>query len=448
MNGVNVVVKEDKSVERKLLKTANQLKKKYKGKTRKVNEQILKPKKPLQKAISLVTDTIIVFVVIVCGLLCFTNINSRFQGMPPSFAGYSAMQVVSGSMRKSGFEIGDVVMIRSVNTDTLKEGDMIAFYVYAQSFRYFKKNQCITVDTSDIGELEYKTDVAGFFGFQNESIKTASQHRSKLVFHHIKYVLEDKNGVRWFKTYGSSNPTLDSWFIREDLVVGAYDDSKIAQNMAVVLGKFSSSWTMIGCILVPLVLVAFSVIKSCMVNVQLALLECEVLEGKRKLTDKVCLENNIGYNMSKKTKYKVLAMASQNKKLEYVSLLWKNGSAPSEIKKYYLRKGLVLRPLEEVNKLHAECETMFNNHESDIKIAKYYHKRMDEIEAKQDRYKKIFKQLRKKMKDMNKETEEILEQATDSKVDKKGKEIKNTTLAVGKKGKVKSKAVKSNKTSK
>lgn len=424
MNEIKIVVKEDKSVERKLIKTAQQLKNKYKGKKRVINEDKLKPKKPLRKAINVVVDFAIVIIVLTCGLLCFTNINSRFQGMPPSFGGFSAMQVVSGSMVKSGFKIGDVVMIKSVDTDTLKEEDIIAFYVYAQSFRNFKKSNCTKIDTSNIGNIKTKISLKKFFGFQEPIIKEAAVTGSKLVFHHIKAVYEDKVGVRWFKTYGSSNSYEDSWYVREDLVVGAYDSSGIAKTMAVGLGSFSSSWTMVACILIPLVLVAFTVIGDCMINVQLAWLECEVIDGKRKLTDKVCRENNIGYKMDKKTKYKVLASAPPHKKLEYVSLLWKNGSAPSEIKKYYLRKGMILRPLEEINKLHIECEKMFNDGVSEIKVAKYYNQRMKEIENKQEHYKKVFKQLRKKMKDKNNSL--LVEDGVENTISKSNNQNKNT----------------------
>ena len=61
--------------------------------------------------------------------------NSKVQKVCPSVAGYSLMQVVSGSMVKSGFNKGDNIVIRSVDTDTLKRDDKIAFYVYYKSYK-------------------------------------------------------------------------------------------------------------------------------------------------------------------------------------------------------------------------------------------------------------------------------------------------------------------------
>ena len=49
-------------------------------------------------------------------------------------------------------------------------------------------------------------------------------------------------------------------------------------------------------------------------------------------------KNKIGYNMSAKTKYKVLATAAPEDKLKYIELLWKDGKEPNALKKYYLRK--------------------------------------------------------------------------------------------------------------
>ena len=49
-------------------------------------------------------------------------------------------------MTKSGFYIGDNIVVRAVDTKTLKVGDKIAFYVYAASYRTFNVKNCEKIE--------------------------------------------------------------------------------------------------------------------------------------------------------------------------------------------------------------------------------------------------------------------------------------------------------------
>ena len=107
---LSIYVHEDDSVHKKLTKKAIKLQKQY-YKRRKINEKYINKKSPLKKAISIVFDFALIAVALFCGLVCFCNVSSRMQNLPPSIGGYMAMQIVSGSMRASGCEIGDSVMV-------------------------------------------------------------------------------------------------------------------------------------------------------------------------------------------------------------------------------------------------------------------------------------------------------------------------------------------------
>ena len=135
---LNVIVKEDDSVSKKLTKRALKLQEKY-YKKRKINEFFLRKKTPIQKAMTILVDFFAVMLAVTCGFMCFCNIASRVQGLTPSIAGYSTLRVISGSMRASGFEVDESVMVRCVEIDSLKEGDIIAFYEYRQSAKKFDK---------------------------------------------------------------------------------------------------------------------------------------------------------------------------------------------------------------------------------------------------------------------------------------------------------------------
>jgi hypothetical protein len=390
-NLVDVNVVEDDSVAKALEKTALSLKNKY-SKKRKINERALKKKTPLQTAFSIVFDCICAVLVICSALLCFSSINSKLQNVCPTFAGYSNLTIKSTSMVNSGFNVGDIAIIKTVNTDTLHEGDKIAFYVYPQDYMNFDVNTCIKINDEEIGATAYTTSVGSLFGFQSKSIKTAAKSGSKVVFHHIRAVYEDEQGTRWFKTYGSSNGSDDTWYISENMVVGLYDDSSSAKTMSGIISAISSDYGIL-LILIPIVLLGFIIISECVKDVSLAKLELDCVEEKRKITDPICVKNDVGFNMDVKTKYKILAQASQKEKNEYISLLWKKGEVPNSVRKYYIRKNILLKYDEELLTVNRTCEKMFKDGENPTKIAKYYTEEKARIEEEQRKSVKALKKI-------------------------------------------------------
>lgn len=392
-NGVNVIIKEDDSVDKQLKKTAKMLHKKY-SKKRKINENLLKKKSPIEKVFSGIFDVFCVVLIALSVYMCYANISARVQKTNPSIAGYTNMRIASGSMRNSGHEIGDVIMVRAVDPDTLKVGDKIAYYVSAINTARFLTSAHTEVDSSQIGETTYKNDIKTFLGIPTSDIKREAQKNSKQVFHHIIAIYEDSKGTRWFKTKGSSNPSADSWYISENTVIGIYDDSATAKTVATVLNTLASTYGLIICIVIPLVLMTIMVLPSCIKDVQRAMLELDVVEEKRKLTDEICVQNDVGYEMDYETKFKVLACAPDDQKMEYISLLWRDGTAPNNIKKYYLRKEINLQSIEKLRDVNRECERMFKDNVSMTKIAKYYQTERAKIEKEQEAYKKTLKELK------------------------------------------------------
>lgn len=395
-NGVNIKVVEDDSVVRKLNKVASKLSKKY-SKKRKINTRLLK-KRPLPLRIfSWVINTLAVLVFVFGIVFCCSATYNKINKIPPSFAGYVSTQVVSKSMENSGFHKGDNVIVRAVDTHTLKPGDIIAFYA---SSKYPKKYKEIEPDQLGKQHLTYKISFLRFFGVMPTEIENAAKENCKLVFHHIKRIYEDEFGNRYFTTYGSSNineltnqPIEDGWLISEKLIVGCYDNSAMAKVSALVIKGVSSPTGMFVLLLIPVVIIMYSLILTALTNVQLAFLENDVVEEKRKLTDPICVANEIGYKMSKITKYKVLAQASDDEKLEYINLLWKTDKRPENIRKHYLKKDLILRPMQKLRDVNRNCEQMFKDGVEPTKIAKYYTEEKEKIQAEQKRYKALVKKI-------------------------------------------------------
>ena len=307
------------------------------------------------------------------------------------------MKIVTGSMKASGFNVGDHITVRAVYTDSLKPGDKIAFYVYANSYnQYYKVEKTKINDFSS--EIEYKLNIKQMFGAHTDEVKAAIKSKSTIVFHQIVAVYEDENGERWFKTKGTSNATQDSWNINEKMVVGVYDGGVVNNAINGMLKFLSSSTGLITIIYLPQLLIMGFALSYALKNVQLAFLELDVVEEKRKLTDKICVKNDIGFNMGAKTKLKVLAQTKENEKMRYVSLLWRKGEAPVSIQKYLMRKSIILRQTRKLLELNRKCEKKFIQGESPTLIAKFYRFEKQKIEQDLQRYQRLLKEIHEKYK--------------------------------------------------
>lgn len=393
-NILNIYVKEDDSVQKKLSKRAVKLQKKY-YKRRKFDEKYLKYKSGFRKVLSKLSLLFGIVIVIISCLLCYCNLTSRINNMVPSFCGYSALKVESGSMTASGIKKFDTIIARTCDPKTISRGDIIVFYVYNISSLRFASSGCKVVLEEDIPEIRYVFKKEEMLGIQSNEIKAAAKANSKRVVHQVIEVYEDYKGERWFKTKGTSNPTEDSWKINENYIIGLYDGSDVAKTMSVVVGAMTSPVGSIVLLIIPIVIIAIIVVMLSLKDLQIAMLENDIVEEKRKLTDDVCVKNNVGYQMSSKTKYKVLALATEDEKRRYVSLLWKDGGTPNAVKKYIIRKQLLLQTNKELNELNRICERKFEEGENPRKIALFYDTQKEKIQEKYEKKRKQIKEIRK-----------------------------------------------------
>ena len=391
-----IKLKQNVEVEKKIQRTAKSLTKK-RNKKRKVNEKsLLNQKTGFKKVASTICDVIFAIVLIICCILCTATVVSRANRVPANFFGYNYIHIVSGSMKASGFNVGDKIAVRAVYTESLKPGDMIAFYVYPQSYKTYNTSSKKVTQFST--ETDYSFNIGRMFGAYNKDIKQASKANASILFHQIVEIREDSNGVRWFKTKGTSNAYNDPWYINENLVLGAYDDSVASSVMSNMLTFLSSKAGFILIIYLPQILLFYLAFKWAIKNVQLTFLELDVLEGKRKITDKICVQNDIGFNMGAKEKLKVLASAKDNEKLEYMNLLWHEGTASVGIQKYLVRKSLILRKMTGISKLNKECERRIARGDSPSLVAKFYQFEKQKIEEETARYQRLLRDVHNKYK--------------------------------------------------
>ena len=306
------------------------------------------------------------------------------------------MRISSGSMEESGFDVGDNIVVKAVDVNTLRVGDNIAFYVYKDSYSTFNRETSTKLNL-DNTKIKYDINFLNFFGFPSKEIKQAVKADSTIVFHQISAIYQDQNGQKWFETKGTSNVGVDNWMTNEAYVVGIHNNSAFAKGLVVLLNYLTKNTNFLLLVLIPFAIFTVLIIFSFAKDIQRAKLELDVVEEKRKLTDEICVKNGIGFSMDKKTKYKVLAQAGDDEKEKYISLLWKDGTAPTSIKKYYIRKKIFLSGMKKLLNLNRKCEKMLKDGEKAENVAKYYlyekEKILQEQKTKETRIKNIRRKL-------------------------------------------------------
>ncbi len=90
-----------------------------------------KPKSNMPKAIRIVTSVLcVILALILIGNLTIIIKGALNPDRPPSVLGFTSMATLSGSMSSDApdhIEVGDLIITRSINPDTLKVGDVITF---------------------------------------------------------------------------------------------------------------------------------------------------------------------------------------------------------------------------------------------------------------------------------------------------------------------------------
>ena len=388
---VDVVLKEDQELNKLIKKTSKKLKTKF-SKTRKVNEELLKPVHPVLKAISIFFNVFFIFLSVFC---CFIGVSSfllRLNNLPPTFAGYSVMTIATDSMVADGFDVGNTIVIKRTNPKSLNVGDNIAFYLYEKSYNEFYSHSTTLVNKPKTDHQKIAT-LSNFLGLPTKEIKEAAKHDSKKVFHKIIRIYEDENGNYWFKTKGASNEDEDPWYVSEKMLIGVHTTSKGAHFFEGFLTLISYNIYALLIIIIPLIIVAAGLLIKSFKRVQITKLELDCVEEKRKITDEICVKNEVGFNMDTKTKLKILAQSSNENRSEYIALLWQNGTTPSNIRKYIIRKQFLLKPIQKILILNRECEKMFAQAYNPKQIAKYYIEQKKKIQKQQAKYTKLLSKL-------------------------------------------------------
>ena len=196
-----------------------------------------KPKK--NKVVTILSNVLYGIVMVILIVFLGYSMGSVSQNKVPSFFGKSYVRILTGSMKASGFDEGEVVMIKRVKLSEIKVGDIVAFYwgpPRRGSAPSFSQDATLKEDVE-----------TGQKSFDNS-----------IVFHQVAEVGIDTYGNLWIKTFGTSNklangePDYDGW-TKGDHIVGVYEENIFAG----VIQFISSPAGIIAIVIVPCCIVLF-----------------------------------------------------------------------------------------------------------------------------------------------------------------------------------------------
>lgn len=190
----------------------------------------------LSTFVNIMIDILFVPVVILALFSSVLMFNAKKHNQMPSLFGYSSVVILSSSMEPS-FKPGDNVLAKAVDTDTLKVGDVIAFYAYyKEKITPANLEQNSQPATSTTGG-NIPTTLLSFLGggASNYDQEEAASHASKVLFHQIVKIYEvvEDDGIshRYFVTQGTNASTPDTYAIKDTMVVGKYIDAPLVANV-------------------------------------------------------------------------------------------------------------------------------------------------------------------------------------------------------------------------
>ncbi|MEG1751912.1 MAG: hypothetical protein RR140_02890 [Clostridia bacterium] len=146
-------------------------------------------KNKFEKFLDIVSWITFIPIFVLAIISCILMLNAKKHNEVPSIFGYSAVKIISASMVEDGFLVGDVVMVKKVDTSKLVKGDIIAFYEV--------------------------------IGDDAESQEQAALHGSRVIFHKIANFDENKE---YFSTENAIGID-DRYAVNKKMIVGVYTPS-------------------------------------------------------------------------------------------------------------------------------------------------------------------------------------------------------------------------------
>ena len=211
-------------------------------------------------------------------------------------------------MVRDGFAVGDVVFINK-NDKNIAIGDIVAFYYPGRNLAETPQNNFVAVKDFKIdGEVIIYTDktsnaqetIVRNDDFDDEKVKDVKQ-KNRIYFHYVVGIyIDPATGQIYYKTCGAGKDgsntfeleeeglvfgqAPESYYTREDLIVGKYKNTP--QFMRKVMVFMGSSLGMIILVCLPICILIITESLSLIDQVSIIMIEKRIMKGEVKLDDK------------------------------------------------------------------------------------------------------------------------------------------------------------------
>ena len=279
---------------------------------------------------------ILFFPIIIIALLSsLSMLSAGKKSKPVAVFGYSLVNIKSGSMIDMGFGIGDTVITKLANKDSIALGDIIAFYNFHDPIdNNTEKSVIIEYNYESGKELDVSpeninpegattADFSEIVKIQRSNEKTpeyAEELGVDVYFHQVIGIYVDDWGNIFYKTKGSNNAYHDG-YTREDFVVGKYINTP--RFLRDIMNFCASGLGMIILVCVPLSALVLMDCFSLIEQIELIKYESSLVSGEAKLTDSDFKKNFDPYDMDLWNKVYIYYKTAPPDREKVKNMIWR-----------------------------------------------------------------------------------------------------------------------------
>lgn len=268
-----------------------------------------------RKVFNIITDVVLYPIILMTMIIGFNAMTTKQQYEVKTYFGYSIVTIMSGSMVAGGFNVGDVVLLKPIQIDDLRAGDIIAFYNYKDVGDPSQSQLTFITNFDEVPEPTSEERVVG-----TKTKRDAIAAKKIVLFHRIINVYVASDGTRFFETKGDSNPSADGNYIREDFIVGSYLPT--SKTFEQVITFMSSVQGIIYIIIIPLSILIFFQIIEVVTMVFAIISERKVLAGEIPFDCEESIKANVGKEMRDFDKVYFYDITPQKDKERVKHFLW------------------------------------------------------------------------------------------------------------------------------
>lgn len=252
----------------------------------------------VKKVFDIVLDFVIFPILFCTVLFSCIFIVKQGQNIVPSLFDYSFVKILSQSMEADGFYKDDVAVVKQGNREEYQVGEIISFYY--------------SIDHSNPGINNGKRNP--------NALNIAKERNDKIYFHRIVDKKQDRDGIWWYQTQGSSNKVPDAIWIRNDFVVGNY--VKAPSFFVKFIKLISTPKGIILITFIPTAILFLSLLYQMIIFINYASFEKLLVSGQVSIFEEYCIQNKIADNLDEPEKLKIFNNSPVRLRQKYYALLW------------------------------------------------------------------------------------------------------------------------------